>query len=119
MLPSNTSAVLKTAAWSHSSKRSCLHDRCRTQILHKAAYTAVVLLLRQVHCQQPLRDSNFSPFGFRYMQCFYDLATKYLKVYYLRNAIAAEVQSCFKTVFANNHRLLSGRAVTWLTDNGS
>eukprot|EP00965_Chrysotila_dentata_P054341 1802947-Pleurochrysis_carterae.AAC.1 len=31
-----------------------------------------------------------SPFGFRYMLCFYDLATKYLKVYYLRNATAAE-----------------------------
>eukprot|EP00965_Chrysotila_dentata_P095883 3168975-Pleurochrysis_carterae.AAC.1 len=60
-----------------------------------------------------------SPFGFRYMQCFYDLATKYLEVYYLRNAAAAEVQNCFKTFLADNHHYLSRRAVTWLTDNGS
>eukprot|EP00965_Chrysotila_dentata_P002044 67548-Pleurochrysis_carterae.AAC.1 len=31
-----------------------------------------------------------SPFSFRYMLCFYYLATKYLEVYYLRNATAAE-----------------------------
>eukprot|EP00965_Chrysotila_dentata_P071214 2353013-Pleurochrysis_carterae.AAC.1 len=60
-----------------------------------------------------------SPFGFRYMLCFYDLATKYLEVYYLRNATAAEVQNCVKPFFAENHRYLSVRAVTWLTDNGS
>eukprot|EP00965_Chrysotila_dentata_P083198 2745357-Pleurochrysis_carterae.AAC.1 len=35
--------------------------------------------------------STSSPFGFRSMLCFYDLATKYLEVYsYLRNATAAE-----------------------------
>eukprot|EP00959_Pyramimonas_sp_CCMP1952_P310052 6488516-Pyramimonas_sp.AAC.1 len=37
-------------------------------------------------CEMP----TSSPFGFRYMLCFYDLATKYLEVYYLRNATAAE-----------------------------
>eukprot|EP00965_Chrysotila_dentata_P238770 6202708-Pleurochrysis_carterae.AAC.1 len=58
-----------------------------------------------------------SPFGFRCMLCFYDLATKYFKIYYLRNATAAEVQNCFKTFVADNHSYrLSGRAVTWLTD---
>eukprot|EP00965_Chrysotila_dentata_P149551 4938483-Pleurochrysis_carterae.AAC.1 len=36
------------------------------------------------------------PFGFRYMLCFYDLATKYLEVYFLRNATAAEFENCFK-----------------------
>eukprot|EP00965_Chrysotila_dentata_P013805 458046-Pleurochrysis_carterae.AAC.1 len=60
-----------------------------------------------------------SPFGFRYMLCFYDLATKYFEVYYLRNATAAEVQNCFKTFLADNDHFFSGRAVTWLTDNGS
>eukprot|EP00965_Chrysotila_dentata_P028594 950606-Pleurochrysis_carterae.AAC.1 len=40
-------------------------------------------------CEMP----TFSPFGFRYVLCFYDLATKHLEVYYLRNAIAAEVAS--------------------------
>eukprot|EP00965_Chrysotila_dentata_P180357 5954721-Pleurochrysis_carterae.AAC.1 len=60
---------------------------------------------------------NSSPFGFRYMLCFYDLmATKYLEVYYLRNATAAKVQNCFKTFLTDNQRYLSGRAVTWLTD---
>eukprot|EP00965_Chrysotila_dentata_P054296 1800562-Pleurochrysis_carterae.AAC.1 len=52
------------------------------------------------------------------MLCFYDLATKYLEVYYLSNATAAKVQNCFKFL-ADNHRFLSERAVTWLTDNGS
>eukprot|EP00965_Chrysotila_dentata_P172655 5697932-Pleurochrysis_carterae.AAC.1 len=37
-------------------------------------------------CEMP----TSSPFGSRYLLCFYDLATKYLKVYYLRNATAAE-----------------------------
>eukprot|EP00965_Chrysotila_dentata_P084950 2804074-Pleurochrysis_carterae.AAC.1 len=60
-----------------------------------------------------------SPLGFRYVLCFYDLATKCLEVYYLRNATAAAVQNCFKTILADNNRFLSGRAVTWLTDNGS
>eukprot|EP00965_Chrysotila_dentata_P050187 1662614-Pleurochrysis_carterae.AAC.1 len=53
------------------------------------------------------------------MLCFYDLAIKHLEVYYLRNATAAEVQNWFKTFLADNHRYLSGRAVIWLTDNGS
>eukprot|EP00965_Chrysotila_dentata_P043339 1440607-Pleurochrysis_carterae.AAC.1 len=53
------------------------------------------------------------------MLCFYDLATKYLEVYYLSYATAAEVQNCFKTFLADNHGYLSGRLVTWLTDNGS
>eukprot|EP00965_Chrysotila_dentata_P149235 4928537-Pleurochrysis_carterae.AAC.1 len=61
-----------------------------------------------------------SPFSFRCMLCFYDLAIKFLEIYYLRNASAAEVQNCFMTFLADNyHRYLSGRAVTWLTDNGS
>eukprot|EP00965_Chrysotila_dentata_P028652 952127-Pleurochrysis_carterae.AAC.1 len=60
-----------------------------------------------------------SPFGFRHMLCFYDLATQYLEVYYLRNATAAEVRNCFQTFLADNQRYLSGRAGTWLTDNGS
>eukprot|EP00965_Chrysotila_dentata_P004836 158475-Pleurochrysis_carterae.AAC.1 len=37
-------------------------------------------------CEMP----TSSAFGFRYMLCFYDLATGYLEVYYLRNATAAE-----------------------------
>eukprot|EP00965_Chrysotila_dentata_P176480 5827147-Pleurochrysis_carterae.AAC.2 len=37
-----------------------------------------------------------SPFGFRYILYFYDLATKYLEVYYLRNVSAAEVRSSFQ-----------------------
>eukprot|EP00965_Chrysotila_dentata_P025723 854571-Pleurochrysis_carterae.AAC.1 len=53
------------------------------------------------------------------MLCFYNLAIKYLEVYYLRNATAAEVQDCFKTFLADIHRYFFGRAVTWLTDNGS
>eukprot|EP00965_Chrysotila_dentata_P079162 2610446-Pleurochrysis_carterae.AAC.1 len=66
-----------------------------------------------------------SPFGFRYMLCFYTtlrpsiLGRKDLKVYYLRNATAAEVKSCFQTFLADNQRYLSGRAVTCLTNNGS
>eukprot|EP00965_Chrysotila_dentata_P057672 1912157-Pleurochrysis_carterae.AAC.1 len=60
-----------------------------------------------------------SPFGFRYMLCFYDPATKYLEEYYLRNATADEVQKCFETYLADNHCYLSERAVAWLTDNGS
>eukprot|EP00965_Chrysotila_dentata_P159116 5256226-Pleurochrysis_carterae.AAC.1 len=32
-----------------------------------------------------------SPFGFRYVLCFCDLATKYLEVYYLRNAPGCEI----------------------------
>eukprot|EP00965_Chrysotila_dentata_P011822 387750-Pleurochrysis_carterae.AAC.1 len=60
-----------------------------------------------------------SPFGFRYMLCFYNLATKYVEVSYLRNATAAAVQNIFKAFLADNQRYLSGRAVTWLTDNGS
>eukprot|EP00965_Chrysotila_dentata_P019446 646510-Pleurochrysis_carterae.AAC.1 len=28
-------------------------------------------------------------------------------------------KNCFKTFLVDNHRYLSGRAVTWLTDNGS
>eukprot|EP00965_Chrysotila_dentata_P089386 2951580-Pleurochrysis_carterae.AAC.1 len=62
--------------------------------------------------------SNSSPFGFRYMLCSYDLPTRYLEVYHLRNTAAAEVQDCFKTFVADKHRYLSGRAVTWLTNNG-
>eukprot|EP00965_Chrysotila_dentata_P033221 1106323-Pleurochrysis_carterae.AAC.1 len=49
------------------------------------------------------------------MLCFYDLVTKYLELYYLRNATAAEVQNYFKTFLADNHRYHSGRVVTWLT----
>eukprot|EP00975_Prorocentrum_lima_P012592 2670330-Prorocentrum_lima.AAC.1 len=60
-----------------------------------------------------------SPFGFRYMLCFYDLATKYLEVYYLRTATAAEVKASFEQFLADNRRHLKDRAVTWLTDNGS
>eukprot|EP00965_Chrysotila_dentata_P038781 1288758-Pleurochrysis_carterae.AAC.1 len=60
-----------------------------------------------------------SPFGFRYMLCFYDFATKYLEVYYLRSSSAAEVKSSFQTFLDDTQRYLSGRAVTWLTDNGS
>eukprot|EP00965_Chrysotila_dentata_P044512 1480076-Pleurochrysis_carterae.AAC.1 len=37
-------------------------------------------------CEMPTSSS----FGARYMLCFHDLATKYLEVYYLRNATAAE-----------------------------
>eukprot|EP00965_Chrysotila_dentata_P182949 6041564-Pleurochrysis_carterae.AAC.1 len=37
-------------------------------------------------CKMP----TSSPFGFRHMLCLYDLATRYLEVYYLRNATAAE-----------------------------
>eukprot|EP00965_Chrysotila_dentata_P055108 1828724-Pleurochrysis_carterae.AAC.1 len=59
------------------------------------------------------------PFGFRYMLCFYDLATEYLdEVYYLRNASAVEVKSSFQSFLTDNQCYLSGRAVTWLTDNG-
>eukprot|EP00965_Chrysotila_dentata_P243146 6205257-Pleurochrysis_carterae.AAC.1 len=53
------------------------------------------------------------------MLCFYDLATKYLEVYYLRETTAAYVQNFFKTFLANNHCYLSGRAVIWLTENGN
>eukprot|EP00965_Chrysotila_dentata_P049439 1639094-Pleurochrysis_carterae.AAC.1 len=66
-------------------------------------------------CEMP----SSSPFGFRYMLCFHDLATKYLEVYYLRNASAVKVKSSFQTFLADNQRYLSGRAVTWLTDDGS
>eukprot|EP00965_Chrysotila_dentata_P121352 4012203-Pleurochrysis_carterae.AAC.1 len=52
-----------------------------------------------------------SPFGFRYMLSFHDLVTKYLDVYYLRNATAAEVQNCFETFLADNHRNLSSKAL--------
>eukprot|EP00965_Chrysotila_dentata_P055107 1828723-Pleurochrysis_carterae.AAC.1 len=56
-------------------------------------------------CEMPAT----SPFGFRYMLCFYDLATKYLEVYYLCNASDAEVKSSFHTFLADNQRYLSGR----------
>eukprot|EP00965_Chrysotila_dentata_P072514 2396096-Pleurochrysis_carterae.AAC.1 len=66
-------------------------------------------------CEMP----TSSPFGFRYMLCFYDLATKYLEVYYLRNASSAEVKSSFQTFLADNQCYLSESAVTWLIDSGS
>eukprot|EP00965_Chrysotila_dentata_P152268 5031943-Pleurochrysis_carterae.AAC.1 len=66
-------------------------------------------------CEMP----TSSLFGFRYMLCFYDLATKYLEMYYLRNASAAEVKSSFQTFLADNQRYVFGRAVPWLTDKGS
>eukprot|EP00965_Chrysotila_dentata_P051701 1716020-Pleurochrysis_carterae.AAC.2 len=49
-------------------------------------------------CEMP----TSTPFGFRYMLCFYDLATKYLE-----------------TFLADNLRYLSGRVTTWLAVNGS
>eukprot|EP00965_Chrysotila_dentata_P155257 5129597-Pleurochrysis_carterae.AAC.1 len=52
-----------------------------------------------------------SPFGFRYMLCFYDLAAKYLEVYYLRNATAADVQNCFKTFLADTDCTMEGENV--------
>eukprot|EP00965_Chrysotila_dentata_P224458 6194188-Pleurochrysis_carterae.AAC.5 len=45
-------------------------------------------------CKMPISSS----FVFRYMLCFYDLATKYLELYYLRNAIDTEVQNCFNAL---------------------
>ena len=67
-------------------------------------------------CEMP---ATSTPFHFRYMIAFYDLATKYLDIYYLRTATAAEVRACFELFLANNHKYLRNRAITWLTDNGS
>ena len=41
-------------------------------------------------CEMP---ATSTPFNFRYMIAFYDLATKYLDIYYLRTATAAEVRA--------------------------
>ena len=66
-------------------------------------------------CEMPVS----TPFGFKYFISFYDLATKYLNVYYLRHGNAEEVQACFELFLADNKRYLKGKAVTWFTDNGS
>eukprot|EP00965_Chrysotila_dentata_P080343 2650602-Pleurochrysis_carterae.AAC.2 len=61
-----------------------------------------------------------SPFGFDYILCFYDLATKYLEVCYLRNASDADsVKSSFKPSSLTITALPLGHVVTWFADNGS
>ena len=66
-------------------------------------------------CKMP----TSTPFGFSYMLCFYDLATKYVEIYYLRTGTADEVKACFKHFLIENKPFLKGRQVTWYTDNGS
>lgn len=66
-------------------------------------------------CEMPAS----SPFGFRYMLTFYDLATKFLEVYYLRTATGKEVKASFEQFLAENKRYIGNRGVTWLTDNGA
>eukprot|EP00965_Chrysotila_dentata_P256404 6212527-Pleurochrysis_carterae.AAC.2 len=102
----------------HPSCRACMIGGARkpsTKFSATRQYSYYGECIASALCEMP----TSTPFGFRYMLCFYDLATKYLEVYYLRNATAAKVQNCLKLFLADNHRYLSGRAVIWLSDNGS
>ena len=61
-----------------------------------------------------------TPFAFKYMVTFLDLATKYLAGYFLRTHTSEEVRHAFNQFHTDHVRFMrKGRVELWYMDNGS
>ena len=61
-----------------------------------------------------------TPFSFRYMVTFLDLATKYLACYFLRTHEMVEVRNAYNQYIADHSRFMkNGKVGLWFMDNGT
>ena len=61
-----------------------------------------------------------SPFGFVYVVCFLDASTRYLAVYFLRNADGVECKAAFQQFMGDHKRWLTPKGICeWYSDNGT
>jgi hypothetical protein len=82
----------------------------------KGKYTYFGQCMASDICTMP----KSTPFGFTGMLCFYDLFSRFIALYYIREHRSSEVIACMKQLLADHgHDMKNGKVDTWFLDNDS